>query len=146
MQCGYCQSGQILAAAALLERNPDPTDGDIDAALSGNVCRCGIAPAALCEQVRDPVKNGDKNTEALLHHLEDPLVAWGWTPGNGRKPVPVARAQFIAAWRTPARRARRLSSGGDRAGAIATSMSSVGCPAPPCELSAPGRDTRSRAK
>ncbi len=41
VQCGYCQSGQILAAAALLERNPDPSDDDIDAALSGNVCRCG---------------------------------------------------------------------------------------------------------
>jgi len=60
----------------------------------------GVAPAALCAQVRDPVKNGGKNTEALLHHLEDPLVAWGWTPGNGRKPVPVPRPQFIAAWRT----------------------------------------------
>ena len=44
VQCGYCQSGQILAAAALLERNPDPTDTDIDAALSGNVCRCGTYP------------------------------------------------------------------------------------------------------
>jgi aerobic-type carbon monoxide dehydrogenase small subunit (CoxS/CutS family) len=44
VQCGYCQSGQILAAAALLEKNPDPTDGDIDAALSGNVCRCGTYP------------------------------------------------------------------------------------------------------
>jgi isoquinoline 1-oxidoreductase alpha subunit len=44
VQCGYCQSGQILTAAALLERNPDPSDGDIDAALSGNVCRCGTYP------------------------------------------------------------------------------------------------------
>ncbi len=44
VQCGYCQSGQILAAAALLERNADPTDGDIDAALSGNICRCGTYP------------------------------------------------------------------------------------------------------
>ncbi len=44
VQCGYCQSGQILAAAALLERNSDPTDTDIDAALSGNVCRCGTYP------------------------------------------------------------------------------------------------------
>jgi isoquinoline 1-oxidoreductase subunit alpha len=41
VQCGYCQSGQIMTAAALLERNPDPTDRDIDAAMSGNVCRCG---------------------------------------------------------------------------------------------------------
>jgi isoquinoline 1-oxidoreductase subunit alpha len=41
VQCGYCQSGQIMTAAALLERTPDPTDADIDAALSGNICRCG---------------------------------------------------------------------------------------------------------
>jgi isoquinoline 1-oxidoreductase subunit alpha len=41
VQCGYCQSGQIMAAAALLEAKPDPSDADIDAALSGNICRCG---------------------------------------------------------------------------------------------------------
>jgi isoquinoline 1-oxidoreductase alpha subunit len=40
-QCGYCQSGQIMAAAALLEKKPKPTDADIDRAMSGNICRCG---------------------------------------------------------------------------------------------------------
>jgi isoquinoline 1-oxidoreductase alpha subunit len=40
-QCGYCQSGQIMSAAALLERVPKPGDEDIDAAMSGNICRCG---------------------------------------------------------------------------------------------------------
>jgi isoquinoline 1-oxidoreductase alpha subunit len=40
-QCGYCQSGQIMAAAALLAKNSKPTDADIDAAMSGNICRCG---------------------------------------------------------------------------------------------------------
>jgi isoquinoline 1-oxidoreductase subunit alpha len=40
-QCGYCQSGQIMSAAALLSSNPSPSDADIDAALSGNICRCG---------------------------------------------------------------------------------------------------------
>ncbi|MBT6351172.1 MAG: (2Fe-2S)-binding protein [Halieaceae bacterium] len=43
-QCGYCQSGQIMAAAALLEANPNPTATDIDAAMSGNICRCGCYP------------------------------------------------------------------------------------------------------
>jgi isoquinoline 1-oxidoreductase alpha subunit len=40
-QCGYCQSGQVLAATALLTKNPQPTDADIDDAMSGNICRCG---------------------------------------------------------------------------------------------------------
>ena len=43
-QCGYCQSGQIMAAVALLEDNPAPSDADIDAAMSGNICRCGTYP------------------------------------------------------------------------------------------------------
>lgn len=40
-QCGYCQSGQIMAATALLHKSPKPTDADIDSAMSGNLCRCG---------------------------------------------------------------------------------------------------------
>ena len=41
VQCGYCQSGQVMAATALLQSKPNPSDADIDAAMSGNVCRCG---------------------------------------------------------------------------------------------------------
>ena len=44
VQCGYCQSGQLMAAAALLKQKPRPTDADIDAAMSGNICRCGTYP------------------------------------------------------------------------------------------------------
>jgi isoquinoline 1-oxidoreductase alpha subunit len=40
-QCGYCQSGQIMSASALLATNPQPSDADIDTALAGNICRCG---------------------------------------------------------------------------------------------------------
>lgn len=43
-QCGYCQSGQIMAAAALLARTPDPSDDDIDKAMAGHLCRCGTYP------------------------------------------------------------------------------------------------------
>jgi isoquinoline 1-oxidoreductase alpha subunit len=44
VQCGYCQSGQIMSAAALIESNPNPGDAEIDAAMSGNICRCGTYP------------------------------------------------------------------------------------------------------
>jgi isoquinoline 1-oxidoreductase alpha subunit len=43
-QCGYCQSGQIMAATALLNAKPKPTDADIDSAMAGNICRCGTYP------------------------------------------------------------------------------------------------------
>jgi isoquinoline 1-oxidoreductase alpha subunit len=61
VQCGYCQSGQIMSAAALLARTPNPSDADIDAAMSGNICRCGtyvrirdaIRQAAGADQVAE---------------------------------------------------------------------------------------------
>ncbi len=43
-QCGYCQSGQIMSAAALLESNPNPSEADVDSAMAGNICRCGCYP------------------------------------------------------------------------------------------------------
>jgi isoquinoline 1-oxidoreductase subunit alpha len=44
VQCGYCQPGQIMSATALLQNNPNPNDAEIDAAMSGNICRCGTYP------------------------------------------------------------------------------------------------------
>ncbi len=44
VQCGYCQSGQLMGASALLKKKPNPTDADIDAAMAGNICRCGTYP------------------------------------------------------------------------------------------------------
>ena len=58
VQCGYCQSGQLMTAAALLKQNPKPTDADIDAAMSGNICRCGTYPrirAAIHQAAAMPV-------------------------------------------------------------------------------------------
>ena len=55
-QCGYCQSGQIMQAASLLELNDDPSDGEIDAVMSGNLCRCGTYP-----RIRAAVKTAAKN-------------------------------------------------------------------------------------
>ncbi len=44
VQCGYCQPGQLMSASALLQKTMDPTDADVDAAMSGNICRCGTYP------------------------------------------------------------------------------------------------------
>ena len=51
VQCGYCQSGQIMSATALLTKNPRPTDADIDSAMSGNICRCGTY-----QRIREAIK------------------------------------------------------------------------------------------
>ena len=55
-QCGYCQPGQIMSAAALLATNPDPSDDDINTAMSGNLCRCGAYP-----RIRQAIKNAAAN-------------------------------------------------------------------------------------
>jgi isoquinoline 1-oxidoreductase alpha subunit len=57
-QCGYCQSGQIMSASALLAKNRTPTDADIDAAMSGNVCRCGTY-----NQIRAAIKDAAANVK-----------------------------------------------------------------------------------
>ncbi len=56
VQCGYCQSGQIMSAAALLAQNPKPTDAEIDSAMSGNVCRCGTY-----QRIRAAIKRAAEN-------------------------------------------------------------------------------------
>ena len=59
VQCGYCQSGQIMSASALLAGNPKPTDADIDAAMSGNICRCGTYM-----RIREAIKHAAKSASA----------------------------------------------------------------------------------
>jgi isoquinoline 1-oxidoreductase alpha subunit len=57
VQCGYCQSGQIMSASALLAKNPHPSDSDIDAAMSGNICRCGTYV-----RIREAIKHAAQST------------------------------------------------------------------------------------
>jgi isoquinoline 1-oxidoreductase alpha subunit len=52
VQCGYCQSGQLMSACALLKKSPHPTDAEIDAAMAGNLCRCGTYP-----RIREAIHN-----------------------------------------------------------------------------------------
>ena len=58
-QCGYCQSGQIMQAAALLKQKPKPTDADIDSAMKGNICRCGTY-----QRIREAIKTAAGKTTA----------------------------------------------------------------------------------
>jgi hypothetical protein len=60
----------------------------------------GVTPGALCEQVKDPSRNGGKDAKALRIHLDDPLVVWAWAPGFGRKPPPISHKDFVTAWET----------------------------------------------
>lgn len=60
-QCGYCQGGQIMTATALLKRNPNPTDQDIDAAMQGNICRCGTYP-----RIRKAIKTAARLANSSL--------------------------------------------------------------------------------
>ena len=69
-QCGYCQSGQIMSAVALLRDNPSPTDADIDAAMSGNICRCGTY-----QRIRRAIKNVAESSALVT--LFDPEVQRG---------------------------------------------------------------------
>ena len=57
-QCGYCQSGQIMQAVALLKKTPDPTDDDIDVAMNGNLCRCGTY-----DRIRKAIKTAAKRMQ-----------------------------------------------------------------------------------
>jgi isoquinoline 1-oxidoreductase alpha subunit len=70
VQCGYCQSGQIMAAAALLTSRPDPNDADIDAAMAGNICRCGTYV-----RIRAAIKQAATNTHRVAQTL--PLAPTG---------------------------------------------------------------------
>jgi isoquinoline 1-oxidoreductase alpha subunit len=66
-QCGYCQSGQIMSAVALLRDNPDPSDADIDSAMSGNVCRCG-----MYSRIRKGIKRVAKSEVQIFNPKADP--------------------------------------------------------------------------
>ena len=67
-QCGYCQSGQIMSASALLARSPEPTDKEIDGALRGNICRCG-----MYGRIRKAIKSVDiaKADDALFYNVAE---------------------------------------------------------------------------
>lgn len=64
-QCGYCQAGQLMSAAALLANNPKPSDGDIDNAMAGNICRCGTYP-----RIRAAIKSAAAHGRAGVQQFD----------------------------------------------------------------------------
>ena len=67
VQCGYCQSGQVMSAVALLNSTPNPDDSDIDAAMAGNICRCGTYV-----RIRQAIKNAASQTARAVRELNVP--------------------------------------------------------------------------
>jgi isoquinoline 1-oxidoreductase subunit alpha len=78
-QCGYCQAGQIMSAAALLAKNPRPTDADIDAAMVGNICRCGTY----------------LRIRAAIHRAAELAAATGPPASRGSGPASAAREEVV---------------------------------------------------
>ena len=74
-QCGYCQSGQLISATALLSKNSNPSDSDIDAGMSGNICRCGTYPniKKAIKQAAKNMRQDNNSTQAVAYF--DPLAA-----------------------------------------------------------------------
>jgi isoquinoline 1-oxidoreductase alpha subunit len=71
-QCGYCQSGQIMSAAALLAKNTAPSDAEIDAAMSGNVCRCGTYP-----RIKQAIHNAAKQLDNGVTYFDPQATVGG---------------------------------------------------------------------
>jgi isoquinoline 1-oxidoreductase subunit alpha len=71
VQCGYCQSGQIMSASALLDHVPNPSDADIDAAMAGNICRCGTYV-----RIRQAIKQAATGQKTAMQTLADATPAW----------------------------------------------------------------------
>jgi len=75
VQCGYCQSGQIMSASALLAKNAHPSDADIDGAMSGNICRCGTYP-----RIRAAIKQARRSLTNVRTHRIAPRLSWWYSP------------------------------------------------------------------
>lgn len=78
VQCGYCQSGQIVSATALLKNNPSPSDDEINDFMSGNICRC-----ATYKRIRDAIKSAASDISASINGNDDQLGVQHFTPNSG---------------------------------------------------------------
>jgi len=93
LKCGACHQDANLPGANMPPGNPSwhlpPPEM--------RMVFQGLTARELADQLKDPKRNGGKTLEQLVHHVsEDPLVLWGWNPGDGRAPPPLAHAEFVA--------------------------------------------------
>jgi hypothetical protein len=99
MECGTCHGQQNLPASYGLHVPPGAPNWHLPPPETKMVF-IDVTPAQLCTTIKDKAATGGKDLQAMLaHNRDDKLVGWGWDPGLGRKPVPVPREQFVAAFK-----------------------------------------------
>lgn len=99
-ECSTCHGTANLPASYGLHVPPGASEGWRMPPPERRLVFVGMSSRSLCEQIQDPKRNGGMDRAALRAHLDTPLVVWGWDPGNGRAPVPIARPVFLEAWAT----------------------------------------------
>src|ERR1700756_495297 len=97
VQCGYCQSGQIMSATALVVKNPAPSDAEIDAAMAGNICRCGTYV-----RIRAAIKLAAQKTHGHAHSVAAATIVEAWAMGFEKLieralPAGMSRRAFLKA-------------------------------------------------
>jgi mono/diheme cytochrome c family protein len=92
VQCSSCHQDHNLAG----EHMPPGAPGWHLPAPAMPMIWEGLTDRQLCELLKDPRQNGDRNVDEIVEHFQTPLVLWGWHPGDGRTPVPVTQSEFLA--------------------------------------------------
>jgi hypothetical protein len=90
-KCSTCHQDHNLAG---LDMPPGAPDWHLPPPSTPMVWQ-GLTPHGLCELLKDPKQNGNRNVEQIVAHMNTPLVQWGWHPGEGRTPVPMSQADFM---------------------------------------------------
>ncbi len=92
MRCGTCHQDHNLTGRHM---PPGAPDGHLPSSGMPMIWE-GLSDAQLCELLKDPRQNGHRNIDEIVEHMNTPLVLWGWNPGEGRTPISVPTAEFLA--------------------------------------------------
>ncbi len=106
---GYGRVGELCSTCHGAANPPDSYGHDIPPGVASGwhmpgpddrFTFAGLSPHALCEQLKDPARNGNRDLAALRAQLDAPLMTWAWSPGAGRAPIPITRDAFLDAFAT----------------------------------------------